>query len=165
MAAFSGKIVSAFYADEEYADIKIRYEEDDKLFVYMVPNDPDNEEYQELVAEGWDTEKLIDETAERLKAESNAYNTRINEEARALIQEKMADLDKKMKDVDRTQAFETAEELYSHIIYNENEEEVFKFKLWALEQDFVKDAPTDQKKALRRAKTLLEGMSVLHVMK
>ena len=165
MAEFSGKIVSAFYADEEYADVKIRYEENDKLFVYMVPNDPDNEEYQELVAEGWDHERLIDETAERLKAESKAYNTRINQEAQILIQEKMSELDKKIKNVDRAQAFETAEELYSNIIFNDNEEEVFKFKLWALEQDFVKSATTDQKKALRRVKTILEGMSVLHIMK
>ena len=165
MAEFSGKIVSAFYANEEYDMVKIRWDDNGTLNVYHVPVDENNADYKALLKEGWDAEKLVDETAEILKAESKAFNTRVNQEALVLIQEKMADLDKKIKDADRNQAFETAEELYGHIINNDNEEEVFKFKLWALEQDFVKDAPTDQKKALRRAKTLLEGMSVLYVMK
>ena len=165
MAEFSGKIVSAFYANEEHDIIKVRWDDNGTLNVYHLDVNPDTPDFQALVEEGWDLEKIAEETVEELRSQSYAFNTRVNQEAQALIQEKMADLDKKIKDVDRTQAFETAEELYSHIINNENEEEVFKFKLWALEQDFVKAAPTDQKKALRRAKTLLEGMSVLHVMK
>jgi len=165
MAEFSGKIISAFYANEEHDIIKVRWDDNGVLNVYHLDVNPDTPDFQALVEEGWDLEKIADETVEELRSQSYAFNTRVNQEAQALIQEKMADLDKKIKDADRTQAFETAQELYSHVIYNDNEEEVFKFKLWALEQEFVKNSTTDQKKALRRAKTVLEGMSVLHLMK
>lgn len=181
MAEFSGKIVSAFYADEEYSDIKIRYEEDDKLFVYVVPNDPDNEEYQELVAEGWDHERLIDETAERLRAESKAYNIRLNDAAKKLAlemlgmdtlqeekeklqnqvnekEEILIGLDKEVKI--KTNAVDTAffQSLWD---VNENKEELFKFKLWALELEAVKNADKSIKSAIRKAERISQGMAIL----
>ena len=188
MAEFSGKIVSAFYADEEYADIKIRYEEDDKLFVYMVPNDPDNEEYQELVDEGWDHERLVDETAERLKAESRAYNIRLNDAAKALAQEMLGmkvlqderdrlaaekeklgaqvsskeetliGLDKEVKI--KTNQVDSA--YFEHLWeMNENKEELFKFKLWALELEAVKNAGKDIKSSIRKATRISQGLAII----
>ena len=45
---------------------------------------------------------------------------------------------------------------------NENKDEVFKFKLWALELDSVKESSSDDKKELRKQDTLLNCMSVLN---
>ena len=54
-----------------------------------------------------------------------------------------------------------------HVIYdfirdnNENKEELFRFKLWALEQDIVKAADRDLKSSIRKSKSITSGMANL----
>jgi len=45
--------------------------------------------------------------------------------------------------------------------HNEKGDELFKFKLWALEQDFVKSAPKEIKSKIRRVKRITEGIAIL----
>lgn len=44
---------------------------------------------------------------------------------------------------------------------NEDKEELFKFKLWALEQDVVKQADKKIKSSIRKAKRITEAMAIL----
>ena len=44
---------------------------------------------------------------------------------------------------------------------NEDKEELFKFKLWALEQDVVKAADKKIKSSIRKAKRITEAMAIL----
>lgn len=165
MAEFSGKVVSAVFADAEYQQIKIRYEQDGVLYVYTVPNDDNNVDFQELLKEGWDVEKIIEETAEINKMQSRAFNEQIHQAARAMVDEKLKELDAKIEVQGRVNALESTEALYSIIVNNTDKDELFRFKLWALELDFVKASTKDKKSELRKAKTLLEGCALLHSMK
>ena len=55
----------------------------------------------------------------------------------------------------------------NHVIYdfifekNEDKEELFKFKLWALEQDCVKSAGKAVKSSIRKAKRITQGLGIL----
>lgn len=44
---------------------------------------------------------------------------------------------------------------------DDNRDELFKFKLWALELDFVKTADKSVKSSLRKAKTIIDGLVIL----
>tara|TARA_B110000483_G_C18191490_1_gene541147 strand:- start:879 stop:1469 length:591 start_codon:yes stop_codon:yes gene_type:complete len=48
---------------------------------------------------------------------------------------------------------------------DENRDELFKFKLWALELDFVKSADKTVKSSLRKAKTIIDGLVILKSIK
>ena len=45
--------------------------------------------------------------------------------------------------------------------HNEQGDELFKFKLWALEQEFVKSAPKEVKSKIRRVKRITQGIAIL----
>jgi hypothetical protein len=55
----------------------------------------------------------------------------------------------------------------NHVIYdfifekNEDKEELFKFKLWALEQDCVKSASKEVKSSIRKAKRITTSISIV----
>lgn len=87
MAEFSGKIVSAFYANEAHDLVKIRWDDNGTLNVYHLPVDENNADFQALQEEGWNAEKLLDEMAEELRGQSQAFNTIIQEQAKALAKE------------------------------------------------------------------------------
>ena len=48
---------------------------------------------------------------------------------------------------------------------NDHKDELFKFKLWALELDFVKSADKTVKSSLRKAKTIIDGLVILKSIK
>jgi chromosome segregation ATPase len=45
--------------------------------------------------------------------------------------------------------------------HNEQGDELFKFKLWALDQEFVKSAPKEVKSKIRRVKRITQGIAIL----
>jgi|SaaInlV_120m_DNA_3_1039746.scaffolds.fasta_scaffold07141_3 hypothetical protein len=181
MADFSGRIVSAQYANTERTIIKVLYEEDEKLFPYSFPNDENNPDYQALMEEGWDHDKILDDTVERLKAESRAHNIEINKAAKELaremlgmqvLQDQKDELEKKVSDQESTllnldkqvkiKKNEVDTEFFRMLFDdNANKEELFKFKLWALELDFVKEADKDIKSKIRKAERITEGMGFI----
>lgn len=185
MAEFSGKIVSAYYADQDHSVIKVLYEENDLLTPWHLPVDESNPEYQELLAEGWDEERLLDETAERLKAESRAFNIEVNNAARAMLglKELQDERDRLMEEKQKAQTkVEEQEQIligldkevkvktnqidnqFFEMVWqaNENKEELFKFKLWALELDFVQNADKEIKSNIRRCTSLIDGLNIIH---
>jgi len=188
MAEFSGKIVSAFYANEARDLVKIRWDDNGTLNVYHLPVDENNAEFQELLDEGWDLEKIADETAEELRGQSQAFNIQVNEAAKALAKEMLGmkvlqderdrlaaekeklgeqvsskeetliGLDKEVKI--KTNQVDSAYFEYLWEI-NENKEELFKFKLWALELDAVKDAGKEIKSSIRKATRISQGLAIV----
>lgn len=181
MADFSGRIVSAQYANTARTIIKVLYEEDEKLFPYSFPNDENNPDYKALMEEGWDHEKIEDETAERLRGEKRAYDEQINAAARHFaremlgmqdMQDQKAALEKEVSDRQTTllsldkdlkiKKNEVDTEFFK-ILWRDNEskEELFKFKLWALELDVVKEADKDIKSKIRKSERITEGLGLI----
>jgi small-conductance mechanosensitive channel len=188
MAEFSGKIVSAFYANEAHDVVKVRWDDNGTLNVYHVLVDENNADFKALEAEGWNAEKLLDEMAEELRGQSQAFNSVIQEQAKALakemlgmnvleeekkrLEEEKTQLDSKVNEKEqiligldkevkvKTNAVDTAffQSLWE---INENKEELFKFKLWALELDAVKNADKSVKSAIRKANRISQGMAIL----
>lgn len=188
MAEFSGKVVDAQFIDNEHSIIKVLYDQDGSLHVYNLDVNPDHPDYKELMSEGWDLEKIAESTAEYKKAESAAFNIEVNEAARALAQEMLGmkvlqderdrlaaekeklgeqvsskeetliGLDKEVKI--KTNQVDSA--YFEHLWeMNENKEELFKFKLWALELDAVKDAGKEIKSSIRKATRISQGLAIV----
>lgn len=188
MAEFSGKVVDAQFIDNEHSIIKVLYDQDGLLHVYNLDVNPDHPDYKELMSEGWDLEKIAESTAEYKKAESTAFNIEVNTAARALAQEMLGmkvlqderdrlaaekeklgeqvnskeetliGLDKEVKI--KTNQVDSA--YFEHLWeINENKEELFKFKLWALELDEIKNGDKSVKSAIRKASRISQGMAIL----
>lgn len=188
MAEFSGKVVDAQFIDNEHSIIKVLYDQDGSLHVYNLDVNPDHPDYKELMSEGWDLEKIAESTAEYKKAESAAFNIEVNTAARALAQEMLGmkvlqderdrlaaekeklgeqvsskeetliGLDKEVKI--KTNQVDSA--YFEHLWeINENKEELFKFKLWALELDAVKDAGKEIKSSIRKVTRISQGLAII----
>ena len=156
---FSGKIINATYADEAHSIIKVRYEDNGQINIWNVTNDPNLEDYKELMSEGWDPARILDETIELKKAESKAFNILVNESARELL--------KGMKKETKNQeAVDTLNDSHFDFIVNTTDKDVlFKFKIWALETEDMKAASKEHKSRIRKAKTMLEAFSILNEVK
>jgi hypothetical protein len=188
MAEFSGKVVDAQFIDNEHSIIKVLYDQDGSLHVYNLDVNPDHPDYKELMSEGWDLEKIAESTAEYKKAESAAFNIEVNTAARALAQEmigmkvlqderdrlaaekeklgeQVSSKEETLIGLDKEVKIKTnqADSAYFEHLWeiNENKEELFKFKLWALELDAVKDAGKEIKSSIRKATRISQGLAIL----
>lgn len=173
--------VHARYDDETYSTVTIEWvsKEDGKLRTHCVPADPENADYRDLMDfHGWTEEDLIHQTAVWKKQQSRAFNMTLRKAAEELAEEalqerlaaKQAQLDKRLAQVSETQLeadlklkdaeIQVNETFWDTLLAaNENKDEVFKFKLWALEQEGVKNATNEQKKELRKQDTILNCIS------
>ena len=181
MAEFSGKIISAQFIDAEYSIIKVVYDDNGTPTVYNLDVNPDHPDYQALLAEGWDQERIIDETAEIKKAQAAAFNLEVMNAAKILakemvgmniIEEEKAKLlseteqvKKKLLDLDQTAKIRSKTvdaELYDFLLNgNEDKEELFKCKLWALELEKVKEANKDVKSSIRKAVRITQVIGII----
>ena len=188
MTEFSGRIISAEYMNAEYSLIKVRYDDDGKNAIYHLEVDPNNADFQALEADGWDAEKIIDATAESKRVQSNAWNLEVNAAAtriakemlglKALQDEKdrltsevtgqkktLADRETILLGLDK--AVKVKSNAVDNVMYdfifekNEDKEELFKFKLWALEQDCVKSASKEVKSSIRKAKRITSAINIV----
>jgi len=159
MAEFSGKIINAEYMDAEYSIIKVQYDKDGKIFVYNLDVDPNHPDFQALEAEGWDTEKLVEATAESKRMQAAAWNIEINNAAKSLI----AQAEK--ENPTPTLIDTNSSEVYEHVVFDKDKDNLFKFKLWALETDIFKAATKTQKSSLRKSKSILEGLALINTIK
>lgn len=186
MAEFSGKIIDAFYANADYTMIKILYDPDGdpntkELCPFYLEVDPNNKNYQEFIAEGWDQEKLLEHTAEFKRAQSAAFNIEVMTAAKELARE-MIGMDvlqkekekltgevnktkRELLDLDQTAKIRTKtveSELYQFIFdNNDSKEELFKAKLWALELELIKSADKDVKSSIRKATRITQVMGII----
>ena len=188
MAEFSGRIISAEYMNTDYSLIKVRYNDDGINAIYHLEVDPNNADFQALEADGWDAEKIIDATAESKRVQSNAWNLEVNAAAtriakemlglKALQDEKdrltsevtgqkktLADRETILLGLDK--AVKVKSNAVDNVMYdfifekNEDKEELFKFKLWALEQDCVKSADKEVKSSIRKAKRITSAINIV----
>jgi hypothetical protein len=183
MAEFSGKVVSAEFIDAEYTLIKVRYEENGVLNVYQLFANPDHPDYQALLEEGWDADKIVEETVASKRAQQAAWNTEVNTAATALIDQLLAQKSDTQSEFDvlslaklsnlNAEEYEKRQEAeaYGNDIYNFimdknlDKDELFKFKMWALELDFVKSKDTETKSALRKVQSILDGLTMVNNLK
>ena len=153
-AIFSNSIISAYYFDEDYATIEVLYEINDEIHNYIVEVNPDNIDYQALLAEGWDTDKLAKSTEQYKREQSLEFNTAIQTSVDAILEQSKMSID----------PAEGARDISSDIfdmILQDNKDMLFKFKLWALELDNIKTSPKSVKTKIRKAQSLFEGMSII----
>lgn len=191
MAEFSGKVVDAYYFSEDYTMIEVIYKNDNNEMVsYVLEANPEHSDMQDLEADGWTVEKLAEATAEYKRQQAKAYSESINiqvqERLKEVINTSFKDKEKKLQEKEKellaqrkilltSGSLEEVEkellaqrkilddQMYDMILnINQDKEYLFKFKLWALEQPAIKDSSKAIKSELRKSKTILEGLSVLH---
>jgi len=90
------------------------------------------------------------------------------EEKRTLIKKSDEKIDEQQEELAYTESKIKKTEFHVdnallEIVMNHNEQgdELFKFKLWALEQEFVKSAPKEVKSKIRRVKRITQGIAIL----
>jgi hypothetical protein len=189
MAEFSGAVNTAYYINEEYSLIEVVYTNPDgEKINYMVEVDENNADYQALVSEGYDTEALIERTSEYKRVHARALGELVNSQAQALAEEMLGMrflmerkelLEKQTAELDEETQAKTNQLLsldqdvkvktnrVDHAVYdfirqnNESKEELFKFKLWALEQEEVKAADKKVKSSIRKSTRITEAMAIV----
>lgn len=165
MADFSGKIITAEYANQDYSIIKVLYEQDDMLTAYHLNVDPSHPDFQALEAEGWTQEKIIDATAESKRSQSAAFNVEVNTAAKLMVDEILVGEKEALADLKRntrTAVQDMLTEAWIYIVDNNTDKDMlFKFKLWVLEQEFVKEIPKEQKSDIRKATRVTQLFSII----
>jgi hypothetical protein len=183
MALFSGKIIDARYIDLEYSLVELTYTGDDgNVYAHALRVDENNQEWLDLLAEGWDQERLLDGTAEYKRQASADFNGQVNELARKLAKEmigmkeleeqktalesKISNQEKTLLSLDQNIKIRTNQAnsgVYDHIMsINTDKEELFKFKLWALEQEAVQNSDKDVKSKIRKCTNIIEGLFIVN---
>jgi hypothetical protein len=167
---------SARYEDSSYSTIIVEWisPEDKKLRTHSIPVDESNTDYNYLINDlGWTEERLQKQTIAYKKQASRDMNFFIRKAATELAEEaierrvasKVKELNDRLTEVDATKlkvdqtlsavTKEVDNSTWEKIFdANDDKDEIFKFKLWALEQDAIKDATSEQKKQLRQQTTL-----------
>ena len=187
MAEFSGSINTAYYINEDYSLIEVVYTNPNGEKINYMVEVGDNGDYQALVEEGYDLEKLLDGTSEYKRVHAKQFGEMVNAEAQALAEEMLgmrflmerkqilekqtAELDQATQDKENQllsldQDFKVKTNKVDHAVYdfirdnNESKEELFKFKLWALEQDLVKEADKSIKSSIRKSTRITSAMAI-----
>lgn len=155
MAIFSEKVKAAYYIDKD--NIQILWEDGDVLIPHIITADEKHPDFKALKEEGWDLVKIADDTAEYKRAQSYKFNQQVNEVASDLVKKMMQDAESEKPYRKGADGF-NEESMNWFIDYfvenNNNPEEVFKLKLRVLER--IKDSPTEDKRAIRKTKTMLD---------
>ena len=164
-AIFSGNIISAYYFDQDYTTIEILYKIKDETHNYVVEANPDNEDYQALVAEGWDTDKLAKDTEQYKKDQSTQFNNAVQDSIDALLVTSKLSVGAKndlLMSSKNVGIQDISNGVFNFILEgNTNKDMLFKFKLWALELDSIKKSTKTVKSEIRKAKSLLAGMATI----
>ena len=187
MAEFSGSINTAYYINEDYSLIEVVYTNHNGEKINYMVEVGDNGDYQALVEEGYDLEKLLDGTSEYKRVHAKQFGEMVNAEAQALAEEMLgmrflmerkqilekqtSELDQETQDKENQllsidQDVKVKTNKVDHAVYdfirdnNESKEELFKFKLWALEQDLVKEADKSIKSSIRKSTRITSAMAI-----
>ena len=173
MTIFSDRIETAYFINGRFDTIRVEYTDDEgNRRGHILPNNDSDPDFQALKAEGWDIKKIHDGTAEIRRQDAVQFNAIVNDEVNARVDEIMrryniSNYKQYSKDAEGWDAGEHTDhsKMWDHLSeINENKDDVFAFKMWALDSEWAKKATRDQKKALRRAQSILEGLSVLYLM-
>ena len=155
-AIFSNSIISAYYFDEDYATIEVLYEISDEIHNYIVEVNPDNVDYQALLAEGWDTDKLAKSTEQYKREQSFEFNNAIQTSVDTILEQSKMSVDSVKGSID------ISSDMFDIILQkNTDKDMLFKFKLWALELDNIKSSTKTIKNKIRKSKSIIEGMAII----
>lgn len=192
MAHFANKIQTVYYEDSSYSTVCIEYEDDlGQLRKHSIPADPTNTDYKFLVeVEGFTEEDLEAATEKYKKNSSKAMNLVIQKAAMELAEEaiekrvaaRVRELDDRLKIADkekqkakekhlvadqtlRSARISVDNKLWNALLEsNENKDDIFKFKLWALEQEKAQNATAEQKKEFRKQNTLFDCIAYFNTL-
>lgn len=149
MAVFKNKILDAYFINQERSTIRVEYSDGGPARRgFILPRDEENADFQALEAEGWTVKRVLENTEKMEEDRKRLFNARVNEVAAGLM-------DTPTKGPEEFSWDKVLEK-------NNDKDELFSFKMWALETDLIKNAPSDLKKKLRKARTILEGLSILN---
>ena len=111
--------------------------------------------------------KALQDERDRLVSEKNKLDRQFHEKEQEVnekeqeVNEKeqvLVDLDKEVK----FKANRIDNSFFAHLWeINESKDELFKFKLWALEQECVKTASKEIKSSIRKAKKITQGIAIV----
>jgi len=167
------KIQKAYYTNEECDTVCIEWMNDEEAIeVFHTSADDSNSYYISLQNAGWDHDRLAVDTAEFRRAGSAKFSRIVN----AAVNERVDEIMKKYNIANYSQYLKNNEsgeheggvnheKMWDTLLsINESKEDIFAFKMWAMQSKLAEKATQDQKKALRRSSSILEGLSVLYLM-
>jgi len=171
MSVFSGKVNTAYYINDACDTIRIEYTDNNKRLEYVIPADKKNHDFQLLQKEGWDNEKLAEGTDKFRRDNAAHFSNIVNQEVAGRVDEIM-----KRHGIENYQRIvKEKNEKYSEGINhsklwdvvmkkNAEKDDVFSFKMWAIETEVAQKSTPELKKQLRKAKTILEGITIYNNM-
>jgi len=152
MAEFSNNIIDVFYFDQEKTIINIEWRcGDDKIRRFFCPVDEKDANYRDLVAEGWDEDKIEEATREYRRRARKGFEKEV-----MLIAEREGIIDSTELGFKK---------IYGLLAMTEDDitaEELFKFKIEAFDQEVVVNCEdSDLKRKIRQAKTYKEVLDIV----
>ena len=162
------KLVNAYFTDDLFGTVEVLYKYGDSggLGSFMFDYSRDELMKQSLADAGVDEETLINNTETYRRNIISSRNSQIHKVARELAKEMIGSRDLEKEKIELSQAIkntkiELGNKLFDSIKENnEDQDQTFKFKLWALEQEELKNANKETKSKLRKAKTIFDAMSL-----
>ena len=180
-------VVTAHYCDEAYENIEVVYNIGEETHVYVIQADPKDNDYKALVKAGWDTEEIAAGTERSKREQSQDFNLMIQGQVEHLLEEAKAELKQQLLQIEsdivigqrnvqrnkleiiegkqnlKGMALSVDSILFDNLLSNnEDKDNLFKFKLWALELEFVKSGTKANKSRIRKAKSVFEGMGIIN---
>ena len=152
MADFSGNIIDVYWFDQEKTIVNVEWRgEDEKIRRFFVTVDEEDVNWQDLLAEGWDEDKIELSTKEFRKRARKAF-----EKECMLIAEREGLID--ATDINFKKVFQFLSLKEDQI----EPEKLFKFKIEAFDNQLVVDTEnTDVKRQIRQAKTFREVVELV----
>ena len=177
MAVFSNEVIEARFINEGNTTIEVLYNIGKEIHSYVLEHDEDSEDFKDLVKDGWNIEKILNDTAEYKKNSEVVINNLIdyrisqgNKKIQANHKNELSKLGIKNKeDLDRME-LEYANEygkflskFHTEVLNNNSNGDVlFKFKLTLFEMNVVKKGDRKFQKRLRVAKSIIECYAILN---
>lgn len=152
MAEFSNNIIDVYYFDQEKSIINVEWRgADEKIRRFFVTVDETDANYRDLVAEGWNEDKVEASTKEYRRRARKAF-----EKECMLIAAREGIIDTSELGFKKIYSFlkSSAEEI--------DAERLFKFKIEAFDEEAVVNCDnTEVKRAIRQAKTYKEVVDLV----
>ena len=155
MAIFSGKIIEAYYTDQQKSTIEVIYKEGEKAFSHYLKHDNSHPDFQDLIKE-YDIESLTNTTIKRL----NNYRKQLKDTISDFQQQALEKVETELKDVrdlffNSMMSFDTEDQKHLEIL--------FTFKLKAFNTIKIKNSINeDLKTQLRSAITIGEAIKIFN---
>ena len=155
MAEFSGNIIDVYYFDQECTIINVEWrDEENKIRKFFVNVDENDQNYKDLVAEGWDADAIWGAT------KTFRYRAR-----KAFEKECMLIAEKEGIISHDNFSFKKIWECLGQTEDQINPEKLFKFKIEVFENELVTNADRNVKRDIRQAKTYKQIIDMVFALK